>query len=226
MESADNLIWFLFGGLLGGYIYHLFLKAVLWMGSRHGKKTSSKKKQSSGLLNFGKPRPFQLGDLELLYAPERSMKGYTREKFGPGLHVKYKGESETPRDAALMHYGANVKRVGIAIVSGTWQCPYTGKIMTHPRELQIDHVVPLSEAWRSGADLWTQAQREKFARDPANLIPVAKEVNQAKSGYDIAQWLPEYNREAYIITWLNVKAAYGLTLDHAEIKLLEKTVKT
>lgn len=221
--SADGLIWLLLGLVVGVYLTLGFLKySHQWM----NRKGRNSKKQGSGLLNFGKPRTFQIGDLELLYAPERSMKGYDRKKFGPGLHVRTGGETDSPRDAALKHYGNNVNQVGLAIVSGEWQCPYTGKIMRHPREIQIDHIVPLSEAWRSGADQWTAAKRQQFARDPANLIPVSKEVNQAKSGYDIAEWLPEFNREAYIITWLNVKAAYGLTLDHAEIKLLEKTVKS
>jgi hypothetical protein len=227
MANADNLIWLSLGALLGAYAYHYFLKVMLWwMDRSKGRKRRPQQRKSSGLLNFGKPRPFQIGDLELLYAPEHPMKGYKRELFGPGLHVMVKGEKISPRDAALLQYGSDVKVVGTAIVSGTWECPYTGKIMNHPREIEIDHVVPLSEAWRSGADEWTTSARTTFARDPANLVPVAKEVNREKSGSDIGAWLPTYNRDTYLTHWLNIKGAYQLSFDNREIKTLGKAVKS
>ncbi len=90
-----------------------------------------------------------------------------------------------------------------------------------PADLQIDHVVALSEAWDSGGHLWTTARREAFANDlgyAGSLQAVTGAVNQAKSDSEPAQWLPPVvgGHCTYAVTWVAVKWRWGLTVDVVE----------
>ena len=79
-----------------------------------------------------------------------------------------------------------------AATSGSWYSAYDGATWTAASDLDIDHVVPLAEAWDSGASGWTTAQRQAFANDLTRpqLIAVTDNVNQAKGDKDPAEWLP------------------------------------
>ena len=77
-------------------------------------------------------------------------------------------------------------------MSGKWLDPYTGQIFTNPGDLDIDHMVPLAEAHRSGADTWTAEQREDYANDlfhTDGLIAVSASANRSKGSRDPSQWL-------------------------------------
>ncbi len=88
--------------------------------------------------------------------------------------------------------------------------PYSGTTIRAPRRVDIDHVVPLANAWRSGARRWTEARRRAFANDPCNLLPVSASLNRAKGDEGPEEWLPP--RRAYLVTyairWIGVKARY------------------
>ena len=87
-----------------------------------------------------------------------------------------------------------------------------------PADLHIDHLVPLAEAWKSGARLWTDAEREAFANDTAGLVAVSAASNLAKGASDPTDWLPD-NEDVwctYAAVWIEVKAAWNLTADQAE----------
>ena len=79
--------------------------------------------------------------------------------------------------------------------------PYTGKTIKFERgqttssKVQIDHVIPLSDAWQKGAQQWTKTKRKEFANDPLNLMAVDGPLNGQKSDSDAATWLPP--RKAY-----------------------------
>lgn len=98
--------------------------------------------------------------------------------------------------------------------------PYDGATWTAASDLDIDHLVPLAEAWDSGADGWTSTQRQNFANDLTRpqLIAVTDNVNQSKSDQDPAEWMP--SRTAYTCTyvraWVQVKYYYDLSVDSAE----------
>lgn len=89
-------------------------------------------------------------------------------------------------------------------------------------------MVPLAEAWRSGASSWTTAQRQAYANDLTRpqLIAVTDNVNQSKSDKDPAKWLP--SRTAYQCTyaraWVHVKHYYDLTVDSAEKSALQSVL--
>ncbi|MFJ8894965.1 DUF1524 domain-containing protein [Leifsonia sp. NPDC102414] len=113
---------------------------------------------------------------------------------------------------------------GCRVVSGTLLDAYTGKTIPFTRgnttslAVQIDHVVPLLNAWETGAQNLTRAQRISLANDPLNLIAVGAAVNAQKSAGDAATWLPPKKdfRCAYVARQVSVKATYGLWVTKAE----------
>lgn len=107
---------------------------------------------------------------------------------------------------------------GCAVAAGRWHDPYTGRTFTDPRQLDIDHIVPLSEAHRSGADRWDAARRAAFANDPGNLIAVATGANRSKGDGDPLAWQPPQwsYRCAYTAHFAATKGDWGLTQDPLE----------
>lgn len=110
------------------------------------------------------------------------------------------------------------------IESGSWIDPYTDSVFTLASSLQIDHLVPLKEAYESGAYAWTYAQRKAYANDSTLLIPASVHQNTSKSARDAAEWLPVKNVAAYCIKWAQVKRKYNLSADSLEIVTLRKYV--
>jgi len=107
------------------------------------------------------------------------------------------------------------------VTVGSWSDPYTGTRFTDPRELDIDHVVPLREAHVSGAYAWSKAKRIEYAnflRDPQHLIAVAFSENRKKGDKDPPEYMPP--RGAYHCTylriWTAIKLRWDLTMDQAE----------
>jgi len=91
--------------------------------------------------------------------------------------------------------------------------------------VQIDHVVALSDAWRTGAQDWDARRRAAFANDPANLLAVDGGANQDKGGSDAAQWLPTSGYAcAYVVRQVRVKAAYGLWVVPDEARAMRRTL--
>lgn len=107
------------------------------------------------------------------------------------------------------------------VASGQWRCPYTDRTFSDPRQLDVDHMVPLAEAHRSGGARWSAERRRDYANDlvdPEHLVAVYKGANRSKGAQTIAQWLPQEpgSRCAYVETWLAIKAKWKLSLDEAE----------
>jgi len=105
--------------------------------------------------------------------------------------------------------------------SGRWISAYDGVTTTDPADLQIDHFVPLADAWRSGADVWTSERRLAFANDltrPETLVAVTGSTNASKSDSTPDQWLPPERTAwcAYATDWVDVKATWDLTVTPAE----------
>ncbi|RLV09059.1 hypothetical protein CTZ27_07055 [Streptomyces griseocarneus] len=163
----------------------------------------------------------------LTVKPEGTMDGYSRAKF-PHWITQH-GECNT-REVVLKRDGENVGQdAKCAAVSGTWHSAYDGATWTDAQSLDIDHIVPLAEAWRSGASAWTTAQRQAFANDLTRpqLIAVTDRVNQAKGDKDPAKWMPPLKSYActYTEMWVTVKHYYGLTVDTAEKDALTGILK-
>ncbi|MER5768974.1 HNH endonuclease family protein [Streptomyces sp. NPDC001985] len=108
-----------------------------------------------------------------------------------------------------------------ALTGGSWFSYYDGLTVTPAGALDIDHMVPLAEAWDSGASAWTPARREAYANDQGaatSLIAVTARTNRQKSDQDPAQWLPpaENTHCRYLAEWTATKLRWNLTVDEAE----------
>ncbi|MGR3938190.1 HNH endonuclease family protein [Streptomyces sp. BRA346] len=149
---------------------------------------------------------------------EGSSDGYSRDKFP---HWITQSGSCNTREEVLKRDGTNVQTdSSCAATSGTWKSAYDGETWTASSDVDIDHVIPLSEAWKSGASSWTTAQRQALANDltHSQLIAVTDNVNQAKGDKDPAEWLPPLASYhcMYARMWVSVKSAYKLNVDSAE----------
>lgn len=112
------------------------------------------------------------------------------------------------------------------VLTGKWISPYTGQEITDRSQASIDHVVPLAEAWKSGASNWSGDRRRNYANDPRVLLTVDARSNQAKSADTPDEWMPQQNRCRYAQQWITIKAAYTLTITVAEKRSLAKTLTT
>ncbi|MEU7277454.1 HNH endonuclease family protein [Streptomyces sp. NPDC045431] len=163
---------------------------------------------------------------QLTVRAEGSSSGYSRDLFP---HWSTQSGTCNTREVVLKRDGVNVVQdSSCAAVSGSWYSEYDGATWKAASDLDIDHVVALAEAWRSGASGWTTSQRQAFANDLARpqLIAVTDDVNQAKSDLDPAEWLPP--RTAYRCTyarmWVHVKHHWNLSVDTAEKSALQSVL--
>ncbi|MFD9466010.1 HNH endonuclease family protein [Streptomyces sp. NPDC060027] len=144
--------------------------------------------------------------------------GYNRDLFPHWITIS--GACNT-RETVLKRDGSGVVTdSACASTSGSWYSVYDGATWTAASDLDIDHLVPLAEAWDSGASAWTTAQRQAFANDLTRpqLIAVTDNVNQAKGDQDPATWMPSRTAYActYVRAWVQVKYYYNLKVDSAE----------
>lgn len=101
------------------------------------------------------------------------------------------------------------------VVAGWTIDPYTGTRIT-VKQIQIDHIVPLSYSWNAGAWQWTQEQRQAFANDIDNLLAVSASANGSKSDSGLAEWLPDTQQCTYVARFLRVTAKYHLPISPAD----------
>lgn len=111
------------------------------------------------------------------------------------------------------------------VTVGFWIDPYTGASFFEATKMDIDHVVPLKEAWQSGAAHWTKAARRAYANDvtdPGHLLAVSAAANRSKGDRDPAQWLPPDPtfKCRYLEIWIGVKSTWHLAADQAEFEAL------
>ena len=108
------------------------------------------------------------------------------------------------------------------IVTGRLADPYTATLIAYVRggasEVDIDHVVALSDAWQKGAQQWSYVRRIKFANDPLNLLAVDASANRQKGAGDAATWLPANKsfRCTYVARQIAVKQRYQAWVTQAE----------
>jgi hypothetical protein len=110
------------------------------------------------------------------------------------------------------------------VLTGTLPDPYTGQPVPFQRgrttsdDVQIDHLVSLSDAWQTGAQQLDPVTRETLANDPLNLVATAGRVNQAKGDSDAASWLPPHRPGwcAFVARQVAVKLTYRLWVTPAE----------
>lgn len=171
----------------------------------------------------------------LKVASPAAMTGYSREKFPHWRDASSWGWPTAPNDrcntrnAALYRDGKNVTMSKTCTsLKGTWLDPYTGKTYTKASEVDIDHLVPLAEAWRSGAAKWSTDQRTRFANDSLVAIAVQASANRSKGDKDPSAWRPA-NKDAHCLyakRWIAIKDTYKLNADPAEKTALDGMLAT
>ncbi|MFC8765745.1 HNH endonuclease family protein [Streptomyces sp. NPDC057193] len=115
---------------------------------------------------------------------------------------------------------------GCKLSGGLWTSYYDGQEVNDPAKLDIDHMVPLAEAWDSGASAWDARRREAYANDQdaaTSLVAVTARSNRAKADRDPAEWMPPLPEAQcrYIGEWTATKLRWGLAVDQAEADALK-----
>lgn len=161
----------------------------------------------------------------LRVANDATMSGYSRALFPHWRDASTWGWPTAPnnacnsRNAALARDGAGVKMSSTCTrLTGTWVDPYSAKKFNSSADIDIDHIVPLAEAYRTGARSWTTTKRTQYANDPIVLVSAQDTLNQAKGDKGPEAWRPP-NTAAYCnyaIRWVAVKKKYALTISAAE----------
>lgn len=160
--------------------------------------------------------------LETLAVKGRAPKtGYTRAQFGPAWADVDRNGCDTrndilKRDLSAITYRAKTRNC--VVESGTLVDRYSGETINFVKgnissmEVQIDHVVALSNAWQTGAFKLTADQRRALSNDPLNLFAVKGRLNSQKGDGDAATWLPPLKsfRCNYVAQQIAVKAKYSL----------------
>lgn len=145
--------------------------------------------------------------------------GYERSKFK--LWVDEDGDGCNTRNEILLEEADDPPtRTGTCTLDGgRWFSYYDQVSWYDTSDIDIDHMVPLAEAWDSGARSWTAAVREDYANDLGDyrtLVGVTDNVNQSKSDQDIAEWLPEHAQCRYLREFVAVKHRWRLSVDSDE----------
>ncbi len=163
-------------------------------------------------------------------APVGSMAGYSREEFphwaadGTEFGWDEPDGSCDVRDDALIRDGRGVEvDEECSLTSGEWLDPYTGTTLTASGDVDIDHVVPLANAWRSGAASWDGGQKEAYANDPGVLLSVDDAANQTRGDKGPEAWRPpnaDYRCE-YARRWISIKHQWKLTINTQEKTTLQ-----
>ncbi|MEU1330336.1 HNH endonuclease family protein [Streptomyces sp. NPDC005865] len=159
--------------------------------------------------------------------------GYARERFGTAWADTDSNHCPT-RDDILKRDLKDVRYQGgdCRVVAGTLAPdPYTGRDVTFRRgrsQVDIDHLVALSDAWQKGAFGWDPSKRIAFANDPLNLLAVDAGTNRGKSDGDTATWLPPNKRFrcVYVAGQVAVKKKYGVWVTGAERDAMKKVLTT
>lgn len=166
---------------------------------------------------------------DLSVAPENAS-GYERDLFP---HWNYLGDGCDVRDAVLIAEALSGPRVedDCDIVRGRWISRFDGITVRDPSRLDVDHLVPLAEAWGSGARNWDTLTRSAFANDvdyPRTLIAVTASSNRSKGDQDPAEWLPPRvaYRCTYAADWIGVKYRWRLSVDPEEEAALRVLVNS
>ncbi|MEU2228001.1 HNH endonuclease family protein [Streptomyces sp. NPDC018347] len=157
--------------------------------------------------------------------------GYSRERFGTAWADTDSNSCDT-RDDILKRDLKNVRFTGgtCKVSSGLLDPdPYSGKEISYRRgrsQVDIDHVVALSDAWQKGAKYWDPGKRIALANDPLNLIAVDASTNRGKGDGDAATWLPpdKAYRCPYVAAQVAVKKKYGLWVTTAERSAMKKVL--
>ena len=163
--------------------------------------------------------------------------GYSRAQFGQTWADVDRNGCDTRNDILKRDLTGEVfkeKTHDCVVLSGALVDPYSGETINFVRgnissmEVQIDHVVALSNAWQTGAFKLTIKERTAFANDPLNLLAVKGRLNSQKGDGDAATWLPPLKsyRCDYVARQVAVKLKYKLWFTAPEKEAITRILKS
>ncbi|MFE2047949.1 HNH endonuclease family protein [Streptomyces sp. NPDC059459] len=163
--------------------------------------------------------------LNVLPIADETRTGYQREAFKHWVDADKDGCATRAEVLLEEAVNAPAQTGRCTLTGGTWYSPYDDTYVDGPRSIDIDHLVPLAEAWDSGAGTWTAAEREAYANDLDDqraLIAVTAKSNRSKSDQDPTTWQPPADtyRCQYFTDWVTIKSRWGLAIDPAEQQTL------
>jgi hypothetical protein len=157
--------------------------------------------------------------------------GYNRSLFRHWIDANGNGCDTRQEVLIRQSLRAVTRGPGCRVTSGQWLSVFDNVRTTNPSTFDIDHFVPLAEAWRSGARTWNADTRTAFANDlgyRGSLVAVTASSNRSKGDKDPARWLPPNQHYVcdYVSTWIAVKHRWSLSIDKNERNALRRNVKT
>ncbi|MFF0747155.1 HNH endonuclease family protein [Streptomyces sp. NPDC004111] len=162
---------------------------------------------------------------------EESRTGYERTKFKHWIDAD-KNRCNTRAEILLAEAVLTPQKdTQCKISGGRWYSAYDDTYIDGPSKIDIDHLIPLAEAWDSGASAWSAQERMAYANDLDDsraLIAVSAKTNRSKADQDPTTWMPpaEVDHCAYVTEWAAVKVRWQLTVDPAEANALAQTTVT
>lgn len=187
---------------------------------------------STGIVNANSTLSFKstTDALNSLKVADESRAGYIRTKF---KHWTSAGNGCDSRKAVIISEAIVKPTVekGCVIKGGEWLSIYDNIKVTEAGKLDVDHMVPLAEAWDSGASAWDDKKRELYANDqtdPRHLIAVTGASNRSKSDQDPAEWMPTNKAYScqYLDNWVSIKVRWSLTIDKKEKDFISTNLKS
>lgn len=171
----------------------------------------------------------------LAVKPAGSMEGYSRSLFPHWRDASTWGWPVEPNNACNVRNAA-LYRDGVVTsmsttctsLKGTWVDPYSARKFDSASDIDIDHIVPLANAYRSGAKEWTTTKRTQFANDPLVAVSSWDYLNQQKGDKGPESWKPQ-NTVAhclYATRWVHTKDKYTLSITSAEKAALTSMLNT
>ncbi|REK84531.1 HNH endonuclease [Streptomyces inhibens] len=165
--------------------------------------------------------------IETLPQAAESRDGYERSKFKHWIDEDKDGCNT--RAEVLIDEAFTPPNIGpgCRLTGGSWFSYYDDKVVDGPSGLDIDHMVPLAEAWDSGASQWTAARRQAYANDldaERSLVAATARSNRQKADQDPAQWMPPaaHAQCPYLADWVGTKLRWSLTVDRDERNALRR----
>jgi hypothetical protein len=160
--------------------------------------------------------------LDCVAVAEEHIGGYKRSLFKHWIDANKNGK-DTRAEVLIAESLVSVtfSSTGKTVSTGKWFSLYDGETWTKASDVDVDHVVALAEAWRSGAWKWSSTRRQSYANDLGvawTLRAVTDNVNQEKSDYDPTYWLPPLESATcvYLTEWVAVKIRWKLSVDAEE----------
>jgi hypothetical protein len=184
-------------------------------------------KDSSNPADSGTPTNVDLSAVKI-GDPRKS--GYDRDSFGDAWEDVDRNGCDTRNDILARDLTQIVRTDNCTVASGILQDKYTGETINFIRgksKVDIDHVIPLSYAFKQGAGEWTAAQREALANDPANLSASSATANRSKSDSGPAEWMPTNSsyRCEYGKKFAAVAVKYELPITQADFNTIQSACR-